>query len=370
MKPIPFLSLAYQHEQIRSEVLNAITNVYDRNWFVLGNELKTFEAEYARFTNVPYCIGTGNGHDALFIALKACNVGPGDEVIVPAHTFIATWLAVTKTGAKIIPVEPDEASFNMDVNHVAKVHTKKTKVIIPVHLYGQPCNMTELLDFAKHNGVCVIEDNAQAHGAAWQGKLTGSFGDINATSFYPVKNLGALGDGGAITTANYDLAQFAQKYRNYGFEAKNIAEEPGMNSRLDEIQAVVLSIKLKHIRAWNEQRIQLAASYLKQLTAVGDLQLPTSHADATHVYHLFVIRTAHRDKLREYLASHHVETMIHYPIPPHLQKSYKGLAYTKGDFPVAESIANTSLSLPLWPGMATSQVEYVCDLIKKFYAAS
>jgi len=366
LKQIPFLSLAAQHEEIRTEALAAITKVYDRNWFILGTELETFENDYANFTNTPFCIGVGNGHDALFIALKACGIGSGDEVIVPAHTFIATWLAVTKTGAKIIPVDSDDA-FNIDIQKLEGALSDKTKAIMPVHLYGQPCNMTAIVAFGKKHDIFVIEDNAQAHGAAWQGQSTGSFGDINATSFYPVKNLGALGDGGALTTRNYEFAQYARRHRNYGFEIKNVSLEEGVNSRLDEIQAAVLKIKLKHVHRWNEERIRLANLYLKMLEGPGDVLLPVRRPEALHVYHLFVIRTAQRDALRIYLANHHVETMIHYPIPPHLQKSFEGLGYKEEDYPIAEHIAKTALSLPLWPGLTDSEVEYVCEMIKKFY---
>jgi dTDP-4-amino-4,6-dideoxygalactose transaminase len=264
LKLIPFLSLSHQHALIRSEVIAAITNVYDRNWFILGKELENFEEAYARFANTSFCVGVGNGHDALFIALKACGVGPGDEVIVPAHTFIASWLAVSKTGAKIIPVEPHPDTFNIDPEKLEQQITKGTKAIIPVHLYGQPCDMTMILAIANQRKIAVIEDNAQAHGATWSGRPTGGLGDINATSFYPVKNLGAVGDGGAITTNDVDLAMYARQYRNYGFKKKNVGEEQGINSRLDEIQAAVLSIKLKYLKSWNDERRRLAASYLKK----------------------------------------------------------------------------------------------------------
>jgi dTDP-4-amino-4,6-dideoxygalactose transaminase len=367
LKPIPFLSLSHQHSVIRSEVLAGITNVYDKNWFILGKELEKFEAAYAKSTHTSFCIGVGNGHDALFIALKACGIGPNDEVIVPAHTFIATWLAVSKTGAKIIPIEPDASTYNIDPTKLEQHLTKKTKAIIPVHLYGQACDMTAILKIAKQNEIVVIEDNAQAHGATWCEEPTGGLGDINATSFYPVKNLGAIGDGGAITTNDTERAAYASRYRNYGFKEKNVGEEQGINSRLDEIQAVVLSIKLGHLKSWNDDRRQLAASYLERLQNVGDLLLPFSHHDAEHVYHLFVIRTEKRDALREYLRAHHIETMVHYPIPPHLQKSYHDLGFRKGDYPITESIAKTCLSLPLWPGMTDNEVEYVCDQIKKFF---
>lgn len=367
MKPIPFLSLSPQHSRIRTEALAAIAEVYDRNWFILGKELESFEKAYAEFTNTAFCLGVGNGHDALFIALKTLGIGPGDEVIVPAHTFIATWLAVTKTGADLIPVDADH-TFNLNTHKIEPGLSKKTKAIIPVHLYGQSCDMSTILSLARGEKIFVIEDNAQAHGATWQGQSTGSFGDINATSFYPVKNLGALGDGGALTTDNNLLAESARKYRNYGFLKKNVGEVQGINSRLDEIQAAVLRIKLNHLQSWNEERIRLATSYIKMLEGVGDIQLPVTAPEAHHVFHLFVVRSSRRDALREHLAAHQVETMIHYPIPPHLQRSYKDLGYKKGDFPVAESMAHTSISLPLWPGMSNEQIEYICDLIKKFYS--
>jgi dTDP-4-amino-4,6-dideoxygalactose transaminase len=344
-----------------------MANVYDRNWFVLGKELAAFEEEYARFSSTPFCIGVGNGLDALFIALKACGVSPGDEVIVPAHTFLATWLAVVRTGAQVVPVEVDPATYNLDTKCVESAVTKKTKAVIPVHLYGQSCDMTSLLTITRQRGIFVVEDNAQAHGATWEGKVTGSFGDCSATSFYPIKNLGALGDGGAIATRNYDLAQFAYRFRNYGFETKNIAEEQGINSRLDELQAALLRIKLKYLHRWNNDRIKLASLYLKNLDGVGDIQLPLCLPQAHHVYHLFVIRTSKRNALKEYLTVRHVETAIHYPIPPHLQKSFRDLGYHKGSFPVTEAIAETALSLPLWPGMAEAQVEYVCEVIRKFF---
>jgi len=367
LNSIPFLSLAHQHARIRTEALEILANVYDRNWFILGKELETFEQEYARFSNSSFCVGVGNGLDALYIALKACGIGSSDEVIVPAHTFLATWLAVAKTGAKIIPVEPDPMTFNIDVEKVASLITKKIRAVVPVHLYGQSCNMSALNSLIHEKSIFVIEDNAQAHGATWDGKITGSFGDCSATSFYPVKNLGALGDGGAIVTSNGDLAQYAVRYRNYGFEKKNVALEAGINSRLDELQAAFLRIKLKHLNDWNNQRIELASLYLKNLQGLGDIILPAAPPQARHVYHLFVIRTSKRDELRRYLTDRQVETAIHYPIPPHLQACFKDLGYKKGDYPITEVICETALSLPLWPGLEAEQVEYVCNLIKKFF---
>ncbi len=367
LKPIPFLSLAPQHAKIRNEVLEAITNVYDRNWFVLGNELASFEKKFADFSNVPFCVGVGNGLDALLIALKACGIGPGHEVIVPAHTFLATWIAVIKTGARVVPVDSDPATFNLDIDKVEGAITEKTKAIIPVHLYGHPCDMTALLKITRDRKIFVIEDNAQSHGAMWENQITGSFGDCSATSFYPVKNLGALGDGGALVTRHHDIAEYARRYRNYGFDTKNIATSEGMNSRLDEIQAAILNVKLEYLQTWNNERIKLAAAYSKELKGIGDIQLPLSHPLAHHVYHLFVIRTRRRNELRQYLASHDIETAIHYPIPPHLQKSFGELNYKKGDFPMTEAITDTALSLPLWPGLEDDQIAYVCDVVKRFF---
>ena len=367
MKTIPFLSLEQQHKAIRTEVLSALTSVYDKNWFILGNELENFETAFARFSNAAFCVGTGNGLDALFISLKAHGIGDGHEVIVPAHTFLATWIAVLKTGARVIPVEPDPKTFNIDTTALDSFVTEKTRAIIPVHLYGQPCDMTMLEKFVQRHKILMIEDNAQAQGATWNGRVTGSFGNSSATSFYPIKNLGALGDGGAIVTKHEEVAQYARRFRNYGFEAKNIANQDGMNSRLDEMQAAVLNVKLKYIANWNAERIKLAHQYQDQLQNVGDIQLPQKSSEALHVYHLFVICTSRRNDLRNFLTSRNIETAVHYPVPPHLQKGFQSLGYKKGDYPIAEDIADTAISLPLWIGMESDQIEYVCETIKQFF---
>ncbi len=368
MEPIPFLSLAPQHAIVHNAITEALKKGFEKNWYILGEEVKSFETEYARFTKVRHCVGVGNGYDALTISLRACNVGAGDEVIVPAHTYVATWLAVSNCGAVVVPVEPDPASMLIDVNRIEENITQKTKVILPVHLYGHPCDMTKIQEIAARHSLKIIEDNAQAHGAKWKEKMTGSFGAINGTSFYPTKNLGALGDGGAITTDDDAIADFVRQYRNYGFERKNYCEVAGINSRLDELQASVLSIKLKFLDQWNHERRELASQYIERLKGVGDIRLPVTRNEAMPVYHLFVIRSAKRDKLKAYLDTRQIETMIHYPLPPHLQKPYTSLNLRTRKLPLTEEIANTSLSLPLWPGMHTSQVEYVCDRISTFFS--
>ncbi|HEX6891451.1 MAG TPA: DegT/DnrJ/EryC1/StrS family aminotransferase [Chryseolinea sp.] len=346
----------------------ALKRVFEKNWYILGEELKTFESEYARFTNVRHCIGVGNGYDALSIALKACNLAPGDEVVVPAHTYVATWLAVSRCGGVIVPVEPDPSSLLIDAEKVEEHITPKTKIILPVHLYGHPCDMTKLEQIGSRHSIKIIEDNAQAHGAKWKEKMTGSFGAVNATSFYPTKNLGALGDGGAVTTDSDTIAEFVRQYRNYGFERKNYCEVEGINSRLDEMQASVLSIKLKYLDHWNLERRKLANHYIDRLRNVGDIKLIVPPREALPVYHLFVIRSKKRDKLRAYLDSCQIETTVHYPLPPHLQKPYASLNLKRGSLTLTEEIANTCLSLPLWPGMTTHQVDRVCDCITTFFS--
>jgi len=366
-QPIPFLSLSPQHDAIRQEAQDALTRVYDKNWFILGDALTAFEEAYAAFCGTSRCVGVGNGYDALVVALKTCGIEKGDEIIVPANTYVATWHAAAQTGAILRPVEPDPVTFNIDPQQIAQHITSKTKAILPVHLYGQACDMTTIMHLARNHDLMVVEDNAQAHGATWAGQRTGSFGHANANSFYPTKNLGALGDGGAVTTSDEAKARWARQFRNYGFASKHVCAEKGINSRLDEMQAALLSVKLKYLAQWNDQRQVLADAYREKLNGVGDLILPVSREGAQHVYHLFVIRTAQRDKLKEALAKAGVETMIHYPIPPHLQPAYAEYGFRKGAFPLTERIADTVLSLPLWPGMRDEQVVRVCDAISEFF---
>ncbi|QDA59358.1 DegT/DnrJ/EryC1/StrS family aminotransferase [Hymenobacter jejuensis] len=363
---IPFVSFEAQNAQIRAATLAAMETVFDSQHYVLGQQVQRFEAEYAAFNQVQYCVGVGNGLDALHLSLRALGVGPGDEVIVPSNTYIATWLAVSQVGATVVPVEPDKETYNIDPESVAKAITKYTKAILPVHLYGQACDMEAIMALAHRHGLYVIEDNAQAQGAACSGRFTGSFGHLNATSFYPTKNLGALGDAGAITTNDAKLAHQLRMLRNYGSTQKYQNEIIGYNSRLDELQAAVLRVKLPYLTTWTQKRQEIAAWYDLYLSDIKDIVLPVACPCATHVYHLYVIRTARRDALQEYLAAHGVETLTHYPIPPHRQKAYAATAIAQRSFPVAEELAHTCLSLPLWPGMEPKEVMYIAEIIRRF----
>lgn len=364
---VPVLDFKFQHDLLKEEMLTAFTNVYDSNWYILGKHLTEFEAAYATFNEVTQTIGVSNGLDALYLALKALEIGEGDEVIVPSNTYIATALAVSYTGATPIFVEPDIRTYNISPENIEKAITPKTKALMPVHLYGQACEMEAIMAIAKQHNLFVIEDNAQAHGAKFNGKITGSFGHLNGVSFYPGKNLGALGDAGAVTTNDNELAEKVRCLRNYGSKVKYNNELIGHNMRLDEIQAAFLSVKLKHLEAFTAQRVQLAELYNRELQNIGDIILPHVHPQATHAYHLYVIRTKQRDQLQQFLNDNGIGTLIHYPIPPHLQKAYAHLGYAKGDFPIAEELADTSLSIPMWPGMTEDQVKYVSEVIGRFF---
>ena len=363
---IPFLSLEPQHTPLRAELLAAVARVIDSQWFVLGDEVRQFEREYAAFGHVSEAVGVANGLDALVLALRALGVGPGDEVIVPSNTYIATWLAVTQVGATPVPVEPDPATGNLDPDRLPAALTARTRAIMPVHLYGQACRMAEIMAFADQHGLAVVEDNAQAQGAAFAGQPTGSFGAANATSFYPGKNLGALGDAGAVTTHDAALAQRVRVLRNYGSAEKYHNEVIGYNSRLDELQAAVLRTKLPHLPTWTAQRQQLAAWYKQHLVGVLNLRLPHTAPGATHVYHLYVVHHPRRDDLQRHLAAAGIGTLIHYPVPPHRQPAYAALGLPAGRFPIAEALAATCLSLPLWPGMTEEHVAAVAAAMRSF----
>lgn len=362
---IPFISFESQLKENKTQLINNIERVLDSQWYVLGESVKEFENKYRTLSHVKYASGVGSGLDALIISLKALNISKGDEVIVASNAYIASWLSITNVGASIVPVEPNEKTFNIDVNKIEEKITANTKVIMPVHLYGQPCEMDKIMDIAKKYKLFVIEDNAQAHLAKFKGKITGSFGDINATSFYPTKNIGAIGEAGCITTDNVKHAEFSNKFRNYGSSEKYICDLIGTNSRLDELQASILNVKLDYIEHWTRQRIEIANLYTQRLTNL--VETPFVNSNCTHVYHLYVIKTDKRDELKEFLQQKGIGTAIHYPIPPHLQKAYNHLNFKKGDFPIAEKLANQSLSLPIYPGLSNNQVNYICDSITEFF---
>jgi dTDP-4-amino-4,6-dideoxygalactose transaminase len=363
---IPFLSFEPQHAPLRDAMTAAFSRVYNSYWYVLGEEVKQFEQEYAAFNQVSHAVGVANGLDALVLALRVLGVGPGDEVIVPSNTYIATWLAVTQVGATPVPVEPDPATSNLDPALIAAALTPRTRAIMPVHLYGQACRMTEIMALAAQHNLYVVEDNAQSQGAAFAGGLTGSFGHVNGTSFYPGKNLGALGDAGAVTTNDADLAHKVQVLRNYGSQQKYYNEVVGYNSRLDELQGALLRVKLPHLPEWTRQRQQVAAWYNQYLAGIADLRSPIVAEGATHVYHLYVVHTPQRAALQQHLTAQGIGSMIHYPVPPHLQQAYQAFGFAPGSFPIAEELANTCLSLPMWPGMTEAHVAAVAAAIRAF----
>ena len=339
----------------------------DSGWYIMGNKLKQFEQEYANFNQTKYAIGVGNGLDALALSLKALNIGEGDEVIVPSNTYIASWLAVSYEHATPIMVEPRLETYNINPDLIEEKITSRTKAIMPVNLYGQAAELDKIEKIAQKYNLLVVEDNAQSQGALCAGRLAGSYGDINGTSFYPGKNLGALGDAGAITTNDEDLANKVISLRNYGSMKKYYNDEKGYNSRLDEMQAAFLSVKLKYLIQDNAARNQVAAWYTEILRGVGDIVLPVVAENCTSVYHVYMIRTHQRNALQEYLHKNGIGTVIHYPIPPHLQKAYQDLNYKKGAFPLAEEIADTCISLPMSPILTQSEVGQVAECIKDFF---
>ena len=364
---IPFNSFASTHPKMREEAMKTFENFYDSQYYILGSMVKKFEKEYAEISKTNFSIGVANGLDALHIALKVLGIKEGDEVIVPSNTYIATVLAVSYVGATPVFVEPRKNSYNLNPDAIEAVITPKTKAIMPVHLYGQACEMDKIMQIAQKYNLFVIEDNAQGHLATFNGKITGSFGHINATSFYPTKNLGALGDAGAITTNNEKWAADCNTYRNYGSQKRYYNEVVGLNSRLDELQAGLLSVKLRYLQEWTTDRQRIAKQYLALLENVGDLVLPETVINASHAYHLFVVRTKKRNELQQFLTDNGVGTLIHYPIPPHLQEAYQNLGYKKGDFPIAEEMSETALSLPMYPYLTETQINEVCEVIKQFF---
>lgn len=364
---IQFLNFKYTNSTLKKHFRKKLLDLVKLNQYILGNETFNFENNYAQFSNTKFCIGVSNGLDALFLSLKALNINPGDEIIVPSNTYIATVLAISRIGAVPVFVEPDIKTYNINPNLIEEKITKKTRAILPVHLYGQSCEMKKIMKIAKKHNLKVVEDNAQSQGSFCYNKITGSWGDVNATSFYPGKNLGALGDAGAITTNNKYLNKEIRMLRNYGSKKKYYNDKLGYNMRLDEIQSAFLNIKLNYLKKWNAERQKIAIWYDELLSGIDEIIIPKIEENCTHVYHLYVIRTKKRDELAKYLNVNGIQTLIHYPVPPHLQKCYKFLNCKKGDYPIAELLANTSLSLPIWPGLDFAKVKFIANKIKKFY---
>lgn len=362
---IPFVSFEKMHEEIEQEMESVFHKVYRNNWFIQGEEVECFEKEFAKFCDMRYCIGCGNGLDALSLILRALEIGDGDEVIIPSNTFIATALAVTNVGATPVFVEPDIATYNIDEKRIEEKITKHTKAIIPVHLYGRPAEMDQITDIAKKYNIKIVEDCAQAHGASYRGRKVGTFGIASGFSFYPGKNLGALGDGGAIVTNDKTLADRIRALGNYGSDYKYHHIYLGVNSRLDELQAAFLRIKISYLQKWNKHREHIAKSYLQTIRN-KDIILPLGECAGTQVWHIFAIRCYKRKELEAYLHEKNIETNRHYPTPIHLQESFGKYGLTKGIFPVAEMISETELSLPMYYGMTEEELAYVIDTINKF----
>lgn len=360
---IPFLDLKASYLELKQEIDEAIARVVSSGWFIGGDEVDQFEAEYATYCNAAHAVGVANGLDALHLALRAMDVGPGDEVIVPSNTYIATWLAVSQCGATPVPVEPDARTFNIDPALIEAAITPRTKVILPVHLYGQPADMDPILAIARKHGLRVLEDGAQAHGARYKGQRLGAHGDAVAWSFYPGKNLGAMGDGGAVTTNDPQIADRLRVLRNYGSRVKYVNEVQGYNSRLDPLQAAILRVKLGKLDEWNARRSTIAQLYQQGLVNCG-LTLPHVPDWAEPVWHLYVVQSPQRDALQQALADNGVGSLIHYPIPPHLQQAYAEAGFGKGSFPLAERMADQVLSLPIGPSMGTAAVAEVLQAVR------
>lgn len=361
---IPFLNIHSQNEEIIEELTSNFKNIVSEGNYINGKQLYQFEKEFAKYVSANFCVGVGNGLDALTLSLRAIGIKKGDEVLVPSNTFIATWLSISNTGGTPIPIEPDINTFNIDHKLIEKEITKKTKAIIVVHLYGQPSKMDEIRKIANLYNLYLIEDAAQAHGASYKKKMIGSIGDITAFSFYPAKNLGALGDGGAITTNNKEFASKIRMLSNYGSQEKYIHELKGVNSRLDELQATFLRIKLKNLDKDNNKRKSIAKRYLEELNNC-DLILPNTIEEAEHVWHLFVVRSKNREKLKDDLSKLGIQTMYHYPTPPHKQNAYKeSISYKNRNLELTEKLSQEIISLPLYPGMTEREIDYIIKSIR------
>jgi dTDP-4-amino-4,6-dideoxygalactose transaminase len=357
-----FLDLGAAYSELKAEIDEAIARVMASGWYVGGQEVEAFEEEFADHCGAKFAVGVANGLDALTLSLRAMGLKPDDEVIVPANTYIATWLAVTICGGKVVPVESDPITFNICPNAAARAVTKETKFILPVHLYGLPADLTPIYQLAEKHGLQVLEDGAQAHGARYRGRRIGSFGKTVAWSFYPGKNLGAMGDGGAVTTNEPQIADRIKLLRNYGSSVKYVNNERGFNSRLDPLQAAILRVKLKHLDDWNNRR-RLVADIYSSALGEANLKLPDTPRGRSHAWHLYVILSERRDHLQQQLSAAGIETLIHYPIPPHLQKAYRDHRFVADSFPVTEQIARTCLSLPMGPHLPLTVAEEIAATI-------
>jgi dTDP-4-amino-4,6-dideoxygalactose transaminase len=360
---VPFLDLGAAYREIQAELESVVLASLRSGWYIGGQDVEAFEQEYAAFTETRHCVSVANGLNALHLALVAMGIGAGDEVIVPSNTYIATWLAVSQSGATPIPVEPVESTYNLDPDRIEAAITARTKVILPVHLYGQPADLEPILTLARKHGLRVLEDAAQAHGARYKGRRIGGHGDAVAWSFYPGKNLGALGDAGAVTTNNSEIAERISVLRNYGSRVKYVNEVKGFNSRLDPVQAVALRVKLKYLDEWNARRSAIAARYTEELAGTG-LVLPSVPDWAEPIWHVYAAQHAKRDEIQKSLQAAGIGTLIHYPIPPHMQEAYRGEGYTAGRFPIAENLANRVLSLPMGPQLDDASVTAVIAALK------
>lgn len=360
---VPFLDLHAQYQSIKPEVDQAIKNVLDRQSFILGEELEQFEKEFADYLGVKYVVGVASGTDALILSLIALGLGRGDEVITPVNSFIATTTAIIQTGATPVFVDCDPNTYQIDAEQVSTKITKKTKAILPVHLYGAPFDIEKIQKLTKKNNLLLVEDAAQAHGATFDDKKIGSFGDLAAWSFYPSKNMGAYGDGGAVSTNNEELYKKLNKLRNYGQVRKYYHQTYGINSRLDEIQAAVLRVKLRHLDNWNKKRNEIAEKYK---VAVKSYKFQEIISGATSSYHIFSIEHPSRDKLQKYLSEKGIQSLIHYPVPIHLQEVYKHLRHKKGDFPVSERLADEVLSIPMYSELSNEQTNHIVDCLNSF----
>jgi dTDP-4-amino-4,6-dideoxygalactose transaminase len=363
---IPFLDMKPHYLELKDELDQAYQRVMESGWYILGGEVDSFEQEFATYTGSKHCVGVGNGLEALQLILMGYGIGAADEVIVPANTYIASWLAVSYTGARPVPVEPDTGTYNIDPRRIEQAITSRTKAIMPVHLYGQPVEMEIIWQIAEKHRLTIIEDAAQTHGGWYRDRMAGNLGDAAGFSFYPSKNLGAFGDGGAVTTNDDELADKIRVLRNYGSRQKYYNEVKGHNSRLDPLQAAFLRVKLNHLDDWNKRRDRIAKRYLDNLRHTSDLSLPLVPAGIVPVWHLFVISHPERDRLQAYLKDHSIGTLVHYPVPPHLSEAYQELGYQAGDFVITEKMADTFLSIPISPHLSMDDADCVIETIQEF----